>query len=127
MINPHWNGTFVTKTHQKGMNLYPHCMPSSAQPPNVHCGLMFGSLHRHHWQNTHKIDFLKLVKLLAEHSLEREHQIKDLQTSFLKATKQLTDSKPAIPKLGPKDYDTPLLNHAIAINVVFHQQDPTRQ
>ena len=126
-IKPHWNGTFVTKTCQKEMNLHPCRLPSSAQPPHVHYGLIFGSLHRHYWQNTEEKDFLKLVKLLAERLRDREHHIKDLRKNFLKAAERLTDSRPAIPKLGPKDYTDTHLTDAIAVNAIFHPQDPTRQ
>ena len=51
----------------------------------------------------------------------------DLRTNFLKATQRLPDSRPAIPKLGPKDHTNALATDAIAINVIFHPQDPTRQ
>ena len=37
------------------------------------------------------------------------------------------DSEPAIPKLGPKGYATALTTDTIAINGIFHPQDPTRQ
>ena len=109
------------------MNLYLCPMPSLAQLPHMHYGLTFGSLHQCYWQNAHEIDFLKLVKPLAEWLHDHEHQINDPQTSFLKATKWLTDSKPAIPKLGPKDYTTTFITDAIAINVIFCLQDPARQ
>ena len=41
--------TISTSTYQKPMNLYLYRPPSSAQPPSILFGLIYGTLHRFYW------------------------------------------------------------------------------
>ena len=49
-LNP--NGSITTSTYQKPMNLYLFRPPTSAQPPSILYGLIYGTLHRLFWQNS---------------------------------------------------------------------------
>ena len=126
-ITLRWDGGFDTKTYQKAMNLYLYRMPTSAQPPHIHYGLIYGSLHRYYWQNTNKKDFLKLVNLLAKRLFARGHSFDTLQKHFNKAADQLLLSKPAIPKLGPKNNNDESTGDTIFIHLPYHPQDPPRK
>jgi len=125
-IRINWRGEFITSAYQKEMNLYLYRKPTSAQPPHVHYGLIYGSLHRFLWQNTYVSDFLRLTELTAERLFARDHEVDDLVNNFTKAATRVMDSKQPVPQLGPKDRSGDELADAIIIHLPYHPQDPTR-
>ena len=47
------NHRLETSTYQKPVNMYLYRCPSSAQPPSTLFGLIYSTLHRYYWHNTH--------------------------------------------------------------------------
>eukprot|EP00956_Cyclotella_meneghiniana_P033176 scaffold94125_cov40-Cyclotella_meneghiniana.AAC.1 len=60
-----------TKTFQKKMNLYLYIPPSSAHPTGCIKGTVFGLIRRYHAQNTHRKDFIAIVRLFYLRLLNR--------------------------------------------------------
>lgn len=54
-LNP--DGSITTSTHQKPINLYLFCPPTSMQPPIILCNLIYGTLHQLSWQNSELTTF----------------------------------------------------------------------
>lgn len=61
----------ISRTYQKEMNLYLYLPPNSAHPPGVIKGLIFGQIRRYHAQNTHREDYLQMVRLLYQRLIQR--------------------------------------------------------
>ena len=58
------NGTIVSNTYQKPLNLYQYICPNSAHPPWMLKGIVFSMLKRYYYQNSHLEDFWKIAMLL---------------------------------------------------------------
>ena len=80
-------GLIETRTFQKAMNLYLYRCPSSAQPESILQSLIYGTLHRYYWQNTHITDFGRYTELFFERLTARAHKKCDLAPLFIKAAK----------------------------------------
>ena len=85
--------TLDTSTYQKPVNMYLYRCPFSAQPPSTLFGLVFGTLHRYFYQNTHLKDFGKFTELFFHRLLDRARTRKDLAPIFIKASEKLIFSK----------------------------------
>jgi hypothetical protein len=59
------------KTFQKDMNLYLYILPTSAHPPNLLKGLIFGRLRAYWKQNTDPDDFTHFATLLGKRLIAR--------------------------------------------------------
>ena len=67
-------GNIETRTFQKAMNLYLYRCPFSAQPESILESLIYGTLHRYYWQNTHITDFGRFAELFFERLAARAHK-----------------------------------------------------
>ena len=83
-------GTIETRTFQKAMNLYLYRCPSSAQPESILRSLIYGTLNRYYWQNTHIEDFGRFTELFFERLIARAHKKCDLCTTFHKGSERST-------------------------------------
>jgi hypothetical protein len=81
-----------TRTFQKSMNLYLYLCPSSAHPPGVLKGLIFGSVRRFWLQNSDPNDYTKVIQDLYEHLCSRGHTPEKLDPLFHEAAATV-DSK----------------------------------
>lgn len=62
---------FVTKTHEKTLNLHLYLPAASAHPPGVLKGLIFGLIKKYKKQNTHDSDFAAVCKLFYRRLRDR--------------------------------------------------------
>jgi hypothetical protein len=74
-----------TRTFQKAMNLYLYLCPSSAHPPGVLKGLIFGSVRRFWLQNSDPKDYCKVIQDLYQHLCSRGHSTEKLDPLFHEA------------------------------------------
>ena len=119
------DGSIHTRTYQKDMNLYLYRPPSSAQPNSILFGLIYGTLHRYHWQNTDPQWFNHYVMAFYRRLLDRGHKPTTLSRLFTMATDRVRRS--TIPP--PKSNNTQLDEHqnTIFLHLPYHNQDPPRQ
>lgn len=120
------NGKINTKTFQKAMNLYLYRCPSSAQPPTILYSLIYGTLHRYYWQNTHIQDFGRFTELFFERLTERAHKRCDLAPLFLKAAQEVENSTLPNPRPGQKKENKVSNNNNLFIHLPYHPQQPSR-
>ena len=80
--------------------MYLYRCPFSAQPPSTLFGLIYGTLHRYYWQNTHLKDFGRMAELFFHRLLDRAHTRCSLAPLFLKASKKIESSTMPNPKPG---------------------------
>jgi hypothetical protein len=122
-LNP--NGSITTSTYQKPMNLYLFRPPTSAQPPSILYGLIYGTLHRLFWQNSEFTTFeaftLKFFKWLQA----RGHATSKLATLFLKAATRVDLSSIPLPK--PPDTTLGGPDGTCFLHLPFHPQDAPRR
>ena len=99
------------------MNLYLCLCPSSAHPPGVLKGLIFGALRRHWRQNSDIKDYQLMVSKLFDHLRDRGHLEEDLLPIFHEAARRLDP--------GPNNIvlwlDPP--TDATGKTIFFHAQD----
>lgn len=96
------DGSIVTKTHVKPMNLHLYIPPDSAHPAGVLKSLVFGNLQRYRIQNTHRKDYVSASAAFYGHLLKRGWSRDMLNPVFqqaaaavdLKFTMQLTAEEP---------------------------------
>ena len=65
------NRYIETRTYQKAMNLYLYLPPTSAHPPSVIRGMIYGLLRKYKQQNTHRADYIEMTVLLYQRLAER--------------------------------------------------------
>jgi hypothetical protein len=82
-------GFIHTQTYQKPMNLYLYLPASSAHPPGMLKGLIYGVLGRYHRHNKDRDDFLHYKSLLYTRLLARGYQPAQLDPLFTEATNHL--------------------------------------
>jgi hypothetical protein len=76
-------------SYAKEMNLHLYIPPTSAHPPGMIRGLVFGRL-RHYWeQNTETSDFLHSSTNLMQYLVNRGHSRQNLLPIFLEITRRL--------------------------------------
>ena len=119
------NGTIHTRTYQKDMNLYLYRPPSSAQPKSILYGLIYGTLHRYHWQNTDPQWFNHYVMAFYRRLLDRGHKPATLSRLFTTATDRVRRSTIPLPKSKSKQLDEH--KNTIFLHLPYHNQDPPRQ
>jgi hypothetical protein len=119
------NHGITTTTFQKPMNLYLYRPPSSAQPPSILYGLIYGSLHRYFWQNSNKRDFERFATLLFHRLQARGHASSNLSKLFLKAAHRVDRS--SIPAAKTRTNEVSLPDGSCFLHVPFHPQDTTRR
>jgi hypothetical protein len=83
----------TSSTYQKPLNLHLYLPRSSAHPPSVLKGLIYGSIRRFWLQNSKMSDYRLLVGNLFNHLTNRGHSRKELQKLFYDASKNLSNNK----------------------------------
>jgi hypothetical protein len=122
-LNP--SGTFETSTFQKPMNLYLYRPPTSAQPDSILYGLVYGTLHRYFWQNTHRSQFEHFTRLFFHRLRARGHTAASLGPLFMKAGANVEKSARPVPYNGPpKSHSHP--EDRFFLHLPFHPKDPPR-
>jgi hypothetical protein len=111
------NCTFTTTLYEKDLNLHLYIPPSSAHPPGLLPGLVFGNLFRIHTLCTDEVDKYNRTKLFYDRLAARGYQPQQLLPIFQKA---ITRAKSYT---GPTERPTDRLN-AIIFHVQYHPQDP---
>ena len=123
------DGSIVTKTYVKPMNLHLYIPPDSAHPAGVLKSLVFGNLQRYRIQNTYRADFISAGAAFYGHLLKRGWSRDALDPIFRQAAvamdkkfnKQLTAEEPlwdATPKSS---------THSLFIHWEYHPRDIGRQ
>ena len=120
-------GTIDTRTFQKAMNLYLYRCPSSAQPESILQSLIYGTLHRYYWQNTHIEDFGRFTELFFERLVARAHKKCDLAPLFIKAAKEVQSSSLPNPRPGVPTKSNSNDNKFLFIHLPYHPQQPSRK
>ena len=88
------SGSIETRTFQKAMHLYLYRCPSSAQPESVLESLIFGTLHRYYWQNTHIADFERFAELSFKRLAASSYKKMWSSPTFYKSSKGSTEFEP---------------------------------
>jgi hypothetical protein len=118
--------TINATTFQKPMNLYLYRCPSSAQPPSILYSLIYGTLHRYYWQNTHTEDFGRYTELFFERLTDRAHRRCDIAPLFIKAAQEVQNSVLPNPRPGQTEEINSNNNNNIFIHLPYHPQQPSR-
>ena len=119
------DGSIHTRTYQKDMNLYLYRPPSSAQPHSILFGLVYGTLHRYHWQNTDPAWFNHYVTAFYRRLLDRGHKPGTLHHIFNTAAERVKRSTIPLPKTKQKQLEAQ--HNTTFIHLPYHTQDPPRQ
>jgi hypothetical protein len=117
-INSHRQLEF--RTYQKDMNLYLYIPPTSAHPPNMLKGLIFGRLRAYWIQNTHTDNFIHFSTLLAKRLTARGWPKQTVISLMQEASDRLT--KPNILPTQPIPMLKPIIFH-----LPFHPRGIQRQ
>ena len=83
------NGKLAMRTYQKPMNLYLYLPPTSAHPPAIYKGFIYGMLYRYWQQNTLPEDYRNMVGLLFDRLMQRGHHRDQLEKWFLHAAQKI--------------------------------------
>ena len=120
---PDNKATLEFSTYQKPVNMYLYRCPFSAQPESTLFGLIYSTLHRYFWQNTHLCDFRRLTELFFNRLLDRAHTRKSLIPLFLKASNKIATSKMPNPKPSQNKL-TKNTDGLLFVHLPFHPQNP---
>jgi hypothetical protein len=107
------------------MNFYLFCPPTSAQPPSILYGLIYGTLHRLFWQNLEFTTFEAFTLKFFKQLQAREHATSKLATLFLKAATWVDLSSIPLPK--PPDTTLGGPDGTCFLHLPFHPQDAPRR
>ena len=105
------------------MNLYLYLCPSSAHPPGVLKGLIFGALRRYWRQNSDINDYKHMVNKLFNHLQDRGHISNEITPIFHEAAERLEPGPNKISRLesAPDPTGGTLFFHA-----QYHPSDISR-
>jgi hypothetical protein len=119
------DGSITTSTYQKPMNLYLFRPPTSAQPPSILYGLIYGTLHRLFWQNSEFTTFEAFTLKFFKRLQARGHATSKLAKLFLKAATRVDLSSIPLPKPPNNTLGGP--DGTCFLHLPFHPQDVTRR
>ena len=83
------NGSFVTKTYQKPINLYQYIPPGSAHPLGMMEGVVHGILTQYYYQNSRQEDFWKISMQFYRHLKARGWERATLEQFFVDAYNEI--------------------------------------
>jgi len=69
------NNRIITKTHQKGLNLYLYIPPISAHPASCFRGLITGEIICYWTQNSKEEDFIHITQQFIQHLIQHGHKL----------------------------------------------------
>lgn len=87
------NDKFMTRTHEKTLNLHLYLPAASAHPPGVLKGLIFGLIKKYKKQNTNSSDFATVCKLFYRRLRDRGYSNTILLPLFDTALHQASTSR----------------------------------
>jgi hypothetical protein len=119
------DGEIKTKTFQKAMNLYLYLCPSSAHPPGVLKGLIFGSLQRYWRQNSATTDYQHMVHKLYDHLRDRGHREEDITPIFHEAARRLDTDGPNN-TVFQLTFQAAATGHTLYFHAQYHPADVPR-
>ena len=90
---------YTHRTHQKQLNLYLYIPASSAHPPGVLKGLVYGLFKKYRKQNPDNNDFKNIIQLLFTRLLYRGYSRLLLKRLFQQAMESTTSTKQASSKI----------------------------
>jgi len=88
------NNRITTKTYQKALNLYQYILPTSAHPPNMMEGIIYGLLRNYRRQNTNLEDYHNMAILLFKRHVARGWDRATMKGYILNADKKLNMPTP---------------------------------
>ena len=91
------NNSIVTKTYQKAMNLYQYIPSTSAHPPGIIKGIIYGLLRNYNFQNTRESDYFNMAKLLFRRHVARGWSKAVMKEYILAADARLRNPTPKPP------------------------------
>ena len=119
------NRRIKTKTFQKPLNLHLYIPPSSAHPPGMLRGLIFGTLRRFWTQNTNINDYRNITTKFAGHLMDRGYKREEIAPLFQEISNRLDEEAS---KGGPKtqpNKSSP--GKSLFYHVEFHPHDIGRR
>jgi len=96
------DGSFITKTYQKPMNLYQYIPPNSAHPPGMIKGMIYGILRQYYLQNSKLEDYWKIAMLFYNRLKDRGWLRATLEPIFVAAHEKIRSQFRSSKKLQPK-------------------------
>ena len=114
------------------MNLYLYLPSTSAHPPGVLKGLIFGNLQRYWYQNTYKEDFITISALFVDRLVARGYNIETLSPLFQEAaeliiSKQDLHAHTDLPTLIDRNLDTKAERETLYFHVEYHPRGISRR
>ena len=114
----------VTKTFVKPLNLHLYIPPSSAHPPGMLRGLIFGTLRRYWMQNSRVADYQTITTRFAENLMARGYTRDTIEPIFIEASARF-DIEASQPVAVDKAEDK--AKGALFYHVEFHPRDVGRR
>ena len=122
------DGKIEFKTFQKDLNLYLYLPPSSSHPKSTIKGTIYSLVGRYYRQNTHRKDFLHIVRLFFNHLLDRGWKADDIKPIFMEACDRMdakrnnnTLTQSSTPTLAQEEEEE------LYIHLQHHDNDITRR
>lgn len=119
----------TTKTYQKSMNLYQYIPPTSAHPPGMMKGIVYGLMRNYYRQNTKKSDYYNMCRKLFVRHVARGWEPSTMKEYILQADKKLQASPRLTPAATPTTQPTiqPTNNERLFIHWEYHPNDIPRR
>jgi hypothetical protein len=115
------NNRIITKTYQKALNLYQYLPPTSAHPPGMIRGIIYGLVRNYYFQNTKQSDYRDIV-VKTFHRFAARGWSKALIKEYILAADSKLRSQP-LTVATPE----PLTNkEQLFIHLEYHPNDITR-
>ena len=113
-----------TKTYQKEMNLYQYIPPTSAHPPKMMKGIVYGLIRQYKLQNTLPSDYINQSKLLFQRLVARGWDKRLIKSYILDA-----DAKLSNPTTNPSTNNTETLTNKeqLFLHWKYHPHDIPRK
>ena len=118
------DGSIVTRTYQKPMNLYQYIPPHSSHPPGMIKGMVYGLLQQYFLQNSIRDDYWKMVRLFYRRLKRQGWSRATLEPIFIEAHESLM-IKTQTMKVSEKEK----LNYKklVILHLEYHEKDMPRK
>ena len=124
------NNQLVFKTYQKAFNLYQYISPSSAHPPGMMRGIVYGLMRKYKRQNTNISDYNKMAHLLFKRHVARGWDRATFKEYILAADTKLRNNPPQ-PTIVAMDTttveETTSNRDHLFLHLQYHPRDIPRQ
>ena len=119
------DGTVVTRTYEKSLNLFLYIPPQSAHSPGVLKSTIFGNVRRHWIQNSKNEDYCAAVQRFMGRLEARGHARKDLLPIFKEAFEKISKSQDSASTRSSSDAAPPL--STLFFHGEYHPRGVSRQ